>query len=496
MGLGIYLPGTGTLKTSFAFAGNAGEYSSTVSCDLWNSKGSAGAVLNDIAIAIKAKLAASSTYSFFGLPPLDNHWVECRVTGGTNPGNDPAYEPFTCTWFPLGTDATLKVPGLPGNCSYALEFRSRPPLDDASGNYDIDILGIPGNVSHGAAPGVSMQAQGIVSGLGDATAYEFIDAPTLAATGTPDDYTHLGTARYLLAGLDYRLIAADAHQHNQNDSAAAALTSGQAYYVTVSAGASGATYTKGLKATAASAVAPAPPTDELMVGTVKVRYSAGTTEILDSDITLFAQHGQFRCDFSVYDLILRVAPGRAILPGATIDRRSGQNVTLPVSTTTWAFIGEGGGVVTSATATPPRRGLTPLCSAVTSGASITSISDLRKILEPNLTLGNASRQITLTPAANVVLDCSGGRRFFKITPDQDMGITFTGLKTGQEVFLVVLTSGTTSYTFTFGIGVITEETTRTTGTADGKWFCWRFVGTPEGYALQAAPYPGPMTRLT
>ena len=69
---------------------------------------------------------------------------------------------------------------------------------------------------------------------------------------------------------------------------------------------------------------------------------------------------------------------------------------------------------------------------------------------------------------------------FTLTPTGDMTLNATNLFIGQDITLIILTSGATSYTITFGTG-IKSTGTLATGTGSGKYFIWQ--GTCDGNAL-------------
>lgn len=79
----------------------------------------------------------------------------------------------------------------------------------------------------------------------------------------------------------------------------------------------------------------------------------------------------------------------------------------------------------------------------------------------------------LTPSGTVSLDASTGS-MFTLTPAQDETINITNLTAGQTLDIVILTSGTTSRTITFGTGFRTTGTLAT-GVSDAKYFVVSFV---------------------
>jgi len=80
----------------------------------------------------------------------------------------------------------------------------------------------------------------------------------------------------------------------------------------------------------------------------------------------------------------------------------------------------------------------------------------------------------LTPSANVAIDCSKASTF-TLTPGQAEAITATNMVAGQEVNLIILTSGTSSYTLTFSTGIKTATSTLATGTVSAKYFVIKYI---------------------
>jgi len=80
----------------------------------------------------------------------------------------------------------------------------------------------------------------------------------------------------------------------------------------------------------------------------------------------------------------------------------------------------------------------------------------------------------LTPSANVAIDCSKASSF-TLTPAQSEAVTATNMVVGQEVNLIILTSGTNSYTLTFGAGIKTATATLATGSVSAKYFVVKYI---------------------
>ncbi|MGO8666693.1 MAG: hypothetical protein ACLQUW_00865 [Desulfobaccales bacterium] len=79
----------------------------------------------------------------------------------------------------------------------------------------------------------------------------------------------------------------------------------------------------------------------------------------------------------------------------------------------------------------------------------------------------------LTPGSTVALNAGNGTTF-TLTPAQTETINASGGTAGQEIFIVITTTGTTSYTLTFGSGFHAAGTLAT-GTTTGKVFVITFV---------------------
>lgn len=87
----------------------------------------------------------------------------------------------------------------------------------------------------------------------------------------------------------------------------------------------------------------------------------------------------------------------------------------------------------------------------------------------------ASRETVavLTPASTVNIDASVAN-VFTLTPGQAETLNVTGGLSGERLTLVVTTSGTSSYTLTFGTG-FSSTATLATGTSDAKVFTVSFL---------------------
>ncbi len=79
----------------------------------------------------------------------------------------------------------------------------------------------------------------------------------------------------------------------------------------------------------------------------------------------------------------------------------------------------------------------------------------------------------ITSSSSMSADCSLGN-VFTLVPAHTGTITFSNMVAGQPIWLVITTSGTSSYTLTFGGS--TDTGTLATGVSDAKVFVVSFIG--------------------
>src|ERR1039457_1847776 len=394
MSVAFYLVDDGTPATALAFGPTAaGSTSAAQIIHLLMNHGIAGGSVSNL--SIQAVDPATGLAS--GVDWLDETWIEARVNGGANPGPAAAFHSITTDWYRLGGGSVLPLPDLPGNCAYYLELRLHPPLKDGAAtesvnfkliaNYNESALSLTG--------GLSDLGQGIVTGVGDRTVTEWVEAPTVLATGTPDAYAHVSKRWWVGNGVSLRTYATDDLLFNQNDSAAAALTTGREYLALISQppsvgnGDVASVVTKGLLAFAGYSVLPALPAGNMLIATVKVSYHSSASVITQGNITVFAAGGRGKCSIGT-GLTVNVCALRAIMPGARIINRSARVVAVtgnasPITSYLWLGSTDTFTVVPTS-ATPPFAGALPICKCVANATTVTSVTDLRTFYEPNARL--------------------------------------------------------------------------------------------------------------
>jgi hypothetical protein len=379
-----------TAATALAFGPTAaGATSATQILHAWFNKGTPGGSISNL--TLQAVDPATGLDS--GLDWLDQTWIEARVNGGANPGAALTFVSLTTDWYRLGDSALLPLPNLPGNCAYYVEIRLHPPLLSGAptesvnfqlvANYNTSALSLTG--------GLSDLGQGIVTGVGDRTVTEWVEAPTVLATGTPDAYVHVAKRWWVYQGVSLRTYATDDLLFNQNDGAAAALTTGHEYQALISQPPSAgvadvaSVVTKGVLSTTGTSILPALPAGNMLIATVLVAYHASASVILQTNITVFAAGGRGKPSIGT-GLTVNICALRAIMPGARIINRSARVVTVtgnasPITSYIWLSATDTFTVVPTS-AVPPFAGAVPICKCVANATTVTSVTDLRTFFEP------------------------------------------------------------------------------------------------------------------
>ncbi len=93
--------------------------------------------------------------------------------------------------------------------------------------------------------------------------------------------------------------------------------------------------------------------------------------------------------------------------------------------------------------------------------------------------GFGTEPTALTPGSSVAITASAARTF-TLTPAQTESITVSGGTAGQDLYLLILTSGSSSFTLTFSTGFHSAGTLAT-GTSSNKYFLLHFVNVGGTY---------------
>jgi hypothetical protein len=492
-----------TPATALTFGPTAAGATSTAQViHLWYNKGTpGGAIRNFSAQPVNPDSTPPNLAS--GVPWLDETWVEGRVNGGANPGLDPAFVAVTTDWYKLGSGCVLPMPDLPGNCAYYLEIRLHPPMKDGapSASVNAEFIWNYNESAFSLAGALSDLGSGIVTGVGDRTVTEFVEAPTVLATPvTPDAVVHVSKRWYVYNGVSLRTVAADALTMAQTDGASAALTTGHEYQALISqpkgsgTGDTAAVVTPGLLATTGTSVLPALPAGNLLIASVLVSYHVTASVITQANITVLCTGGRAKPTIGT-GLTVNIAAFRAVMPGARIIQRGATVVTVPLSVTSWIWLASSGTFSVSASAVPPFSGALPICSAVAGVSTVTSITDFRAYFEP------LARVVSLKS----FLGYGEPRSFMKIVPVRQVfpianaaytDCTFSNFSTECLVFAVAgkwITQPTGSTTADVGVSGTTQRYAAAVSTVPSGGVTSDFDGLKAGPLYYTAP---PVIRIT
>lgn len=387
------LPDDTTPVTTTNFLGvDAGTSSTAFAWHAWWYK---GLTLGPAQSRLYFRARVAGAYA--GHPILDQHALEMRITGSSNPGTDPDFVPYTTGWQRVGTNRVLECPPMRSNTALYLEVRLSPLAQHSGTTAPVtwDVVPI---VDEDPAWETDILHHGILTGVGDGETSEWTDSPTVTETGTPDDKANVSARAWLYLGVPY-VEAGEAVTLDQNDGNGDALGVGESYYAFLSQAPSGGatTVTKGTKGTTPDY--PTLPDGEWWMANVEVNYGAGGSVITTADLTLDpseTRSGRFEPSAGT-GLELLVNPGRT----ATATVTAQTSATLPASQTRYAWVGKGGAVTLTTAAVPPGPGATPVCDVTTDGSGVTAIVDRRVFAEPNAECLRLSVSGTLTVSAGV-----------------------------------------------------------------------------------------------
>lgn len=370
----------GTVADTIAFGTvDAGDTSSTKELVAWMDRGVPGGMARNINLEVQVQIAGVWVRS--GTPVLDYFMFQIRSTTIENPSNATVEDAAT-SWQRVGPDVYFPLKDTPGNVGRHFEVRLVVPiLAGVSGSpvtFRI-IAKLNSTVSPIAGAIASLLGPGILTGYGDTANTSWVEGPTTAESGTPDDQVQIGARTWLYAGVEDSQTS-EAVTLNQT-ALSGSLTSGQSYIAIISQDPAGttATTTKGNRSTAP--VAPDLPTGHLPIARVTVAYQAGGTSVItDSNITRLATDGLLKPSAPATGLTLTIAPGKAIVPGMLYTQSGDVTVSLTPSVTRYLWLDASNSFVQTATNVRPTVGAVRLASVTTDGSDVTSLTDMREFL--------------------------------------------------------------------------------------------------------------------
>lgn len=313
-------------------------------------------------------------------------WVQARYTNADGVTN----------WVPIGKGRWLALDDLAAEEFWAVEFRKVVPGGAISSEErEFRIVTSWESFSQSVDLGHHESGRrGILSGVGDGASSHLVSGYDATPNGTPDNTVDFSDGVAIISGIPYvdllHTITLDG-----NDGAAAALTTGNEYWATISKGGqAGLIETKSAQGAAplANSLRPAVPTGEEFVAYVRRHFDA---VIEAGDIF---QDTRFHDRFSVRDLTtttLTLNPGSALVDNRICARTGVLIATLTddAVNTIWLDPLTAGLFVTTGTNPPPVDRSLPLWQITLAAGVETLRVDLRSYIGP--------REITTFTASKV-----------------------------------------------------------------------------------------------
>jgi hypothetical protein len=373
---------TGTTQNpTLAFTPDNGTPGAEQTLRLYNDKDSSYAAdtAPDVLITVLTRDGGSSDPFTATHSLAASGWIEARAVDASGAGIIVQVTP----WTAVGGGRFLATREIPSDCYRSIEFR--PNIPGGAGTVASEALA---RAYHSGESTVmedgtyASGVQGIVCGLGDGATTGILDGGALTEAGTPDNTVEVADVSWEHLGEPQTLLA-HALTFNDEDSAAAALASGEAYPATLSLGAGPTvTVTKGVKGTAPLDVTdwPEPPAGEAFLGRVNVPFDA-TIETADIDQTdrLFTGFAWESDGLEFY-----VHGGVAIIGGRLVRKSSRLSVTLDASDTSWVWGHPDRTISATLTEAAPVPGALLHYEVTTDGSGVTGVVDRRTWIGPNL----------------------------------------------------------------------------------------------------------------
>lgn len=354
---------------------DGGATSTPIVLRIWNDK---GRVLDSsVASNVMLMVAAKTGTNAFGVEdekPVDERYIRAAVTDtmvGAAADDEP--EPLGSQQIPLGAWSFLPLGRIPPDCGREVTFSAMPGVNGAWIG-TLRLFVDYGSTSTGLAHRVATAlGSGVLADVLEPSVRRVTFGGRIVAAGT--DVVTVEDRVFAADGLE---LAAweNTITLNQNDSAAAALASGQSYIACVSQPIAGgaAVGTKGVKS--ATPVKPTMPADHIFRGWVTVAYEVGGTSVIDqADVDQSrATNGDFAVEIGT-GLNLTVGGGRGLSTPGDLEQLSDAptTVTLVDDTANQTVYLSAIGVPTLTAGV----GSYPLASADAAAGAITALRDLR-----------------------------------------------------------------------------------------------------------------------
>lgn len=307
----------------------------------------------------------------------DHEWrakgvAQARITGGLG-----GLSVAATGWVSLGSASFLPLPVTVAGQGVVIEYRLDAPSGLAIGSAQVAPKVVSDQSEEAGVAASMLVGDGIHLPLRDGSAYAlcYASANVLENPGGADDQVQIPAVVWIGAGIPWGL-ASYLETIDDLDSAAAALVAGEAVKVRLTLGPAGlVVQTKGVKAVAASAVAPAWPLGARL---------ATITRAFDGLVNTVDIEGAVALDlfgWSSSSLTGTVGAGQnAIVDGRVIYSTTASNATLTASDTNQVFLLRDGSLDVTDDDTKPAPRALLIHEAVTDGSGVTAHRDRRQFI--------------------------------------------------------------------------------------------------------------------
>lgn len=250
---------------------------------IYNDKSGTHSATNLVGAYLRAQAWNGEDWLNSGEPEVDEGHLEVQVTGVIDNVADSSMEPQQTGWVALSANRALFMRSIPPGCGRQIKSRIRVPGGTPNLGHEAQIALVYNATAFSLGSRASLATgRGVIPARYDASLRAVTEGLRVSASGANAFVT---SGRYVFDGTPYFKYANENVALNQT-AADGALSAGEAYVAVISlaAGATSLTATKGNKA--AAPTAPATPTDHIHIGQVNVAYQGGGTTILSaSDIS-------------------------------------------------------------------------------------------------------------------------------------------------------------------------------------------------------------------
>lgn len=380
--------------STLTFTPTAGTPTAAQQLNAWNDKDGDESAEDATEVKITALARNVGDTNWIGdHSSLTGGWLEVRAIGSDGTG----IEPQTTSWQRIGYGRYLYLRDIPAECKRELEFRMNVPASSGSVAVEVKIRAVARKLSVPLSEGfLQAGAHGIFSGLGDALFSGLLQGGAVTETGTPDDEIHISNLVWIHKGVGYVMLE-HAIELDDEDGSAGTLASGESYWATVSAGASGSalTITKSDKGTSPLSVDDRPevPDGELLIAYVEREFDATIeqADIYEEDRTYY------RFTYTTDGLDVTIHPGVAIIGDEKVATSRPTTLALAGTDDSDVWLNPDGTLAnTVALDTPPQDHSLLLYRFTTDGSGVTATVDYRKWIGNRLHVLQFEKQGTLS----------------------------------------------------------------------------------------------------